>query len=341
MESESKEFIINGVKIEKGERKQIEIFVAKLYDHTDMNIPVEVIRGIEDGPVLFVSAAIHGDEINGVETIKRLLSRKKILASIKGTLIAVPIVNMFGFNRNVRYLPDRRDLNRVFPGSKNGSLASRIAYIFMKEVVTKCQYGIDLHTGSAHRFNLPQIRACLDDPETEKLARAFGVPVIMHSDMRDGSLREASFERGIKTLLFEGGEALRYDEKVITSAESGIISVMCSIGMLEKKVVKSRLPKQREVFRAMSSHWVRAPISGSLYLKKKLGNKVAKDQVLGVISDPFGSERFNVRARKTGVIIGITMMPLVSNGDALFHVATFEDAMAVADEVMYFDEDLE
>lgn len=336
-----KDFVINGVKIERGDRVKLEINFAKLYDNTDLRIPVEVIRGKEDGPVMFISAAIHGDEINGVESIKRLLSRKQLLSSIKGTLIAVPIVNVFGFNRNLRYLPDRRDLNRCFPGSKNGSLASRIAHIFMKEIVMKCQYGIDLHTGSAHRYNLPQVRGCFENPEVEKLARAFGVPVILNSNIRDGSLREASFERGINILLFEGGEALRYDEKIITSAENGIISVCTSIGMFDKKLARSRLPKIREVFRAGSSHWVRAPVSGSLQIKKTVGNKVSKDQILGIISDPFGSERVYVRARKTGVIIGITMMPLVNNGDALFHVATFEDARAVAEEVSYFEEDFE
>lgn len=340
METE-KSLVINGLTIEKGERKQLEIVIAKLYDHTDITIPVEVIRGKEDGPVMFVSGAIHGDEINGVESIKRLLSRKNILSSIKGTLIAVPIVNVFGFNRNLRYLPDRRDLNRTFPGSKNGSLASRIAHVFMKEIVMKCQYGIDLHTGSAHRFHLPQIRGCLDNPEVEKLAKAFGVPVILNSNMRDGSLRQAAFEKGINILLFEGGEALRYDEKIISSAENGIIAVMCEIGMIQKKSVRSRLPKSREVFRAESSHWVRAPISGSLQVKKKIGNKVNKDQILGIISNPFGTEKTYVKAKKTGVIIGITMMPLVSNGDALFHVATFDNVRAVAEEVMYFDEELE
>jgi predicted deacylase len=250
-------------------------------------------------------------------------------------------VNVFGFNRNLRYLPDRRDLNRTFPGSKNGSLASRIAHVFMKEIVMKCQYGIDLHTGSAHRFNLPQVRGCLDNPEVEKLAKAFGVPVILNSNMRDGSLRQAAFEKGINILLFEGGEALRYDEKIISSAENGIIAVMCEIGMIQKKSVRSRLPKSREVFRAESSHWVRAPISGSLQVKKKIGNKVNKDQILGIISNPFGTEKTYVKAKKTGIIIGITMMPLVSNGDALFHVATFDNVRAVAEEVMYFDEELE
>ncbi len=319
-----KDFVINGIKIKRGERKAIEISIAQLYDHTDITIPVKIIRGKEDGPTMFVSAAIHGDEINGVESIKRLIAHRKLLSSIKGTLIAVPIINVFGFNRNVRYLPDRRDLNRSFPGSKQGSLAARIAHIFMNEIVLKCQYGIDLHTGSSHRFNLPQIRGDFNNPEIEALAEQFGVPVILHSNLRDGSLREAANAENIKILLFEGGEALRYDEKSICAAEKGILTVMCAIGMLDAKMVKLKLPKKK-VFKAKTSHWIRAPKSGSLQVRKKIGNKVIKGQILGVITNPFGTEKVIVRAKKAGIVIGMTMMPLINNGDALFHIATFED----------------
>ncbi len=272
--------------------------------------------------------------------IRRLLARKKLLSNLHGTLIAVPIVNMFGFNRNLRYLPDRRDLNRVFPGAKNGSLAAQIAYKFMKEIVEKREYGIDIHTGSAHRFNLPQIRAYLDNIEIEDLAKAFGVPVILHSEYREGSLRQAAAERDIKIILFEGGEALRYDEKVIRSAEKGILSILAKIGMVNEELVKTKFPKRREVFVASSSHWIRAPHSGSMHVKKHVGNKVKKNEILAIISDPFGIEKHFVRAKETGIIIGITMMPLVNNGDALFHVATFDNLRAVADEVADYDEAL-
>lgn len=332
--------VIDGNKIGKGERKRFEIEVAKLYDQTEMSIPVEVIRGQEDGPTLFISAAIHGDEINGIEVIKRLLSYKKILDNIKGTLIAVPIVNMFGFNRNIRYLPDGRDLNRTFPGSKNGSLAARIAHKFMTEIVEKCEYGIDLHTGSSHRFNLPQIRAFLDNPEIEHLAMACGLPVVIHSDVRDGSLRQEASDQGIKVLLFEGGEALRYDERSIKAAENAIFAIMAEIGMIDRELVKTKLSKRRKVFIARSSHWVRAPYSGSLRIRKALGRKVKKGEILGIISDPFGVERHYVRARKTGIIIGITMLPLVNNGDALFHIATFEHADEVEEELEMHEETL-
>lgn len=332
---------IAGVGIKRGQRIHLEMPVAKLFDNTEMVIPVEVIRGRKDGPTLFVSSAIHGDEINGVEVIRRLLAKKKLLSGIRGTLMAVPIINVFGYNRNLRYLPDRRDLNRVFPGSKGGSLASQIAYKFMKEIVEKCQYGIDLHTGSAHRYNLPQIRAFLVDQEIKKLAEAFGVPVILNSNIRDGSLRQAAQEKGVKVLLFEGGEALRYNESVIRAAYSGILSTMVNIGMLSPESVAAKLPRKREIFLAGSSHWIRAPHSGSLHTQKRIGSRVRKNQILGFISDPLGKVRNYVKARETGIIIGITMLPLVTNGDALFHIATFENADAVEEGIEEYHEELE
>jgi len=179
---------IAGSTIKRGEVKQLEIKVARLYDFTEMSIPVKVIRGKKPGPRLFVTAALHGDEINGVEIIKRLL-QKKILKKIRGDLLVIPIVNIFGFNTQSRYLPDRRDLNRSFPGNPKGSQAARLANILFEEIVKKCTHGIDLHTGSNHRENFPQIRACVSDPRARKLVKAFEAPVILNSDLLDGSLR--------------------------------------------------------------------------------------------------------------------------------------------------------
>ncbi|MCA8837901.1 MAG: succinylglutamate desuccinylase/aspartoacylase family protein [Proteobacteria bacterium] len=335
MSSQNQELTIGGVTIPPGSRRQIEIPVAKLFDYTEITIPVEVVRGKEDGPTLFVSAAIHGDEINGVETIKRLLARKK-LTRLKGTLIAVPIVNVFGFNNNTRYLPDRRDLNRCFPGSNTGSLAGQVARKFMDEVVSKCTHGVDLHTATIHRTNLPQIRACLNNPDNKRLALAFGVPVVMDSNTKDGSLRQAAVDMGIAMLLYEGGEALRYEEPVIKTALNGILCVMQSIGMIEGERI-SMVQRKKEVFVAQSSHWIRAPHSGSLRIRKKLGSSVKKDELLGILSNPFGQEKIKVKAIKTGLVIGMTMMPLVNNGDALFHIATFEDSKAVKDRVDELD----
>lgn len=336
------ELTIAGHKIAPGTRQRFEIPVATLFDRTEVTIPVEVIRGKKPGPTLFISAAIHGDEINGVETIKRLLASRRVRHStLRGTLIAVPIVNVYGFNRNSRYLPDRRDLNRCFPGSATGSLASQIAHIFMEEIVVKCTHGVDFHTAAVHRTNLPQIRACLDHDETERLASAFGVPVVMDSNIRDGSLRQAAAEVGIPMLLFEGGEALRYEEKSIRSAVQGTLSVMESIGSLKVSSRKKSKKKQVETYVARSSYWVRAPLSGSLQAQVLCGDTVDRGDVLGVISDPYGKDKTSVSTPKSGIVIGQATLPLVNQGDAMFHIATFEDRDAVEEQLEVFDETFE
>lgn len=317
---------IGGELIHPGERKRLQVEVAALYDFTPLNIPIEVIRGQEPGPHLFISAAIHGDEINGVEIIRRLL-QKPALNKLKGCLIAAPVVNVFGFNNKSRYLPDRRDLNRCFPGNRRGSLASRLAAIFMKEIVSHCTHGLDLHTGALNRSNIPQIRACMDDPKTRELAQDFGVPVTLHSQLRDGSLREAARKKGVVTLLYEGGEALRYDENAIKVGLRGCLNVMKKIGMIPYKANPS-IPF-RKIFEAQGSYWVRANHSGSFRVLKKLGDHVQKQELLAILSDPFGRETYEVRSEDAGIIIGMSTLPLVNRGDAMVHIATFEDPKRV------------
>ncbi len=316
---------IGGTKIKRGERIKLQLDCAALYDYTKLTIPVEVIRGVEKGPVLFISAAIHGDELNGIEIIRKLL-KKKFLKKIKGTLILVPIVNVFGVLNKSRYLPDRRDLNRSFPGSRNGSLANRLAYIFMKEIVSKCTHGIDLHTAAIHRTNLPQIRACLDDKVTKELAEGFGAPVVINSNLRDGSLREAARRKNVSMLLFEGGEALRFEENIISKGLRGCISVMNKIGMVTD--IKP-LKKKSNIFIAKSSFWVRAPRSGIFSVHKKIGANISEGDLLAVISDPFGGESLNIIADEDGILIGAALLPLVNQGDAMFHIATFRDSAKV------------
>jgi len=326
--------------IQPGTCTTIQIPVASLYTHTKMDLPVHIVHGKKDGPRLFVSAAIHGDEINGVEIIRRLFAKKRI-NEIRGTLIAIPIVNMFGLIQHSRYLPDRRDLNRSFPGSVKGPLAARLAHIFMETIVKICDYGIDIHTGAIHRSNLPQIRAKLDDIKTKELAYAFGVPVIINSDVRDGSLREAAANNGVKMLLYEAGEALRFDELAIKAGVRGILEVMRHLQMLKPS---KRIQKTVEPFVAKSRHWVRAPHSGILRDVKKLGDHVEKNELLGAISDPTdisGQTEFAVNADRSGIIIGKTNLPLVNEGDAIYHIAYFADSTEVAQEVEYFQQDLE
>lgn len=324
--------MIAGQEIAPGERRQLALTVAKLYDFTDMKIPVSVWRGKEDGPVLFVSAAIHGDEINGVDIVRRLL-KQKALSKLRGTLIAIPIVNVFGFNDKSRYLPDRRDLNRSFPGERHGSLASQIAYIFRSEIVEKCTHGIDLHTAAIHRRNLPHVRVNFSKPQDVELARAFGAPVMLNASSRDGSLREMVSEKNIPTLLFEGGSALRFDTRVSKAGVQGIINVMRTIGMLPTKSSDDEQP--RDPYVARSSHWIRAPQSGILLARKKLGEYTEKNDVIGIMTNPFGDHEVPILSPYEGVVIGQSILPLANEGDALFHIACFDEPVNEIEEELY------
>ncbi|WP_455206014.1 succinylglutamate desuccinylase/aspartoacylase family protein [Kaarinaea lacus] len=326
---------INGTIIQPGTRTTIDLPAGRLYTHAPMTIPVHIVSGKHSGPCLFISAAIHGDEINGVEIIRRLL-KLPTLKRLRGTIIAVPIVNVHGLINHSRYLPDRRDLNRCFPGSEKGSLAARLAYLFMNEIVAKSTHGIDLHTGAIHRTNLPQIRANLDDPETEKLARAFDVPVIISSNLRDGSLREAAAEFGIPMLLYEAGEALRFDEVSIRAGVKGITRVMRILEMLPPSRSKSK--KRIEPVVARSSVWIRAPDSGILRAMVPLGGRVKKNTLLGIVADPFGEQELQIIAPYSGIVIGRSNLPLVNEGDALYHIARFEDIHEVEAKVDEFQE---
>ncbi len=299
-----------------GETKQLELPVARLPTHTMLSLPMTVINGTASGPRLWLSAAIHGDEINGVEIIRQVLASLKTLP-LCGTLIAVPIVNVFGFIEQSRYLPDRRDLNRSFPGSTRGSLASRLAHLFMTEVVSHCTHGIDLHTASHHRINLPQIRANLHDPETRRCAQAFGAPLMIHSELRDGSLRQATAQKGIPILLYEAGEALRFDADAIQTGVEGIIRVMSKLGMTELDPLAPSAPSVE----VNETKWVRAPQSGILHMAVELGERVQRKQVLGFIADAFGDKRLKIQATTDGIVIGCTRNPLVNQGDGIFHIA--------------------
>jgi len=328
-------FEIGGFLIQAGERCDIQLPIPNLYTNTALTLPVKVIHSKSPGPVFFISAAIHGDEINGVEIIRRLLNVKS-LSRLKGTLVAIPVVNIFGFINQSRYLPDRRDLNRSFPGSVKGSLASRMANLFLEEIVSKCTHGIDLHTGAIHRDNLPQVRAFLDDEITENMARAFTSPVILNTNIVEGSLRSAVENMGVSVIVYEAGEALRFNEVAIRAGVKGIISVMRELSMLPKLKRKSKIV---EPVVATSSEWIRAPQSGILRSITPLGAKVAKNDVLGIISDPFGVEEKDIISVNDGIIIGKSNIPLVNEGEALFHIARFKSPDTAADNVEEFQQE--
>ncbi|MBI9085230.1 MAG: succinylglutamate desuccinylase/aspartoacylase family protein [Desulfobacterales bacterium] len=325
---------IAGTNVPAGRRMTINIPVARLYTHTEMTMPVHVLRGRQDGPRLFLTAAVHGDEIVGVEIIRRLL-KLKVLNRLRGTLLAVPVVNVYGFLNHSRYLPDRRDLNRFFPGSEKGSLTSRLAHIFMTEIVENSTHGIDLHAGSNHRINLPQIRASVDDPETRRLALSFGVPVVLNANLRDGSLRQAVSAKQIPMLLYEAGEALRFDEMAIRIGVKGILAVMRAIGMLSGKAAN---PSPIQPLIASSTSWVRAPMSGILRTTVRLGAEVRSGAKIGEIADPFGENETEVISSHSGIVIGRTNLPLAHRGDALFHIARFEDSVHLKEALEDFRE---
>lgn len=338
-------FTIAGVEVAAGTRKTVNIPVSTLSDHTPVTLSAHVIHGRKDGPVVFVSAGIHGDEVIGVEIVRRLL-RTGTLKNVAGTLIVVPIVNTFGFLNHSRYLPDRRDLNRCFPGSPHGSLASRLAYIFMSEVVERCSLGIDLHSAAIHRTNLPQVRVSGKNPETMRLAGIFGAPVILTSALRDGSLRLEAKKKGVDVLLYEAGEGMRFDEMSVRAGLAGILRVLKDVGLLPKAGIAAA--KARPMV-CSDSHWVRAPAGGLLRMFKAEGDVVALDDLVAAISDPFGGGEVEVRTAYAGIIVGRAVMPIVHEGDALFHVAAVKsadaaeaavgDLAAQLEEAPLFDED--
>lgn len=335
----NKPITIGDTTVYPGERKTLDLIVGKLYTHSELTMPVQVLCGKLAGPVLFVCAAIHGDELNGVEIIRRLL-KVKSLNRLKGTLIAVPIVNLHGFINHTRYLPDRRDLNRSFPGSEKGSIAGRMAHLFLNEVVKKSTHGIDLHTGAINRSNLPQIRANLDDSETMRLAQAFNTPLMLNSNLRDGSLRAAALKIQIPILLYEAGEALRFDELSIRGGVRGIINVMRELGMIAKSR-KMKTSKNKKTIIARSSFWMRAPQSGIFRSLVKDGERIiANETLMGVVSDPFGESEIEIFSPNNGVVIGQMKMPLVNEGEALYHVAKFARSDIAAESVGDFHEEM-
>ncbi|HEY7747616.1 MAG TPA: succinylglutamate desuccinylase/aspartoacylase family protein [Aestuariivirgaceae bacterium] len=331
-------FRIGEEEVEPGTRRSVELHVSVLSNRTPMSLPVQVIHGERSGPSLFISGVVHGDEVMGVEVIRRLVNHPAT-EDICGTLLAVPIVNAYGLISHSRYMPDRRDLNRSFPGSDHGSLASILADLLMREVVMRSNYGIDIHSAALHRTNLPQIRISPGDEDLLMLAHAFGAPVILLSKLREGTLRQCALEHGVKVLVYEGGEALRFDETAIDAAVTGSLRVMHKIGML-RVPPSSGMPDPATVSR--SSHWLRAPEGGIFRSDRRIGHWVVAGQRIGVISDPFGQLEVPVLASDTGIIIGQSHLPVVNRGDALFHIARAEQpqARAVAEEEQYIpDED--
>ncbi|MCB9881030.1 MAG: succinylglutamate desuccinylase/aspartoacylase family protein [Planctomycetes bacterium] len=315
-------FWIGNTEVAPGSIVDIELEMARLPTRGPMTLPVRVFRGRIEGPKIWLSAAIHGDELSGIEIIRRALEGIDV-HSLRGTVIAVPIVNVHGFLNRTRALPDGRDLNRSFPGSRRGSLTARLAWLFMSEIASKCDYGLDFHTATSDRINLPQVRADLSDPQTRDLAEAFGAPVTIDARTRDGSLREVATKRGARVLLFEGGEAQRFDEASIAAGVDGVHRVLEYLGMHGHHRRKAGRIRMRYI--ATGSSWVRAPRSGLFRSAVHNGERVSVGDELGVIANAFGDDAILVRSKLAGVIVSMALNPVVHQGDALVHVAFVEE----------------
>jgi hypothetical protein len=301
-------------RIEPGDRLTFELSFSSLPTGNALPLPVQVLHGTITGPTLWVNAAIHGDEINGVEIIRQVLARIRP-GDLAGSIIAVPIVNVLGFVGESRYLPDRRDLNRAFPGSRTGSLAARLANLFMDTIVARSTHGIDLHTGSDHRTNLPQVRANLSHQETYNFASAFGAPLLIDSHTRDGSLREAAARRGIPCLLYEAGEAQRFNNFAIEAGVNGILRVVQFLNMQ-----RCDIPAAPPRLLVSETRWARARRAGMARIFVSLGDRVRTNDILGVINDALGREQARIRASCRGVVIGLLRNPIVHRGDAVVHI---------------------
>ena len=313
-------FIIAGQSVGPGTACDVAFPITTMATGTSSSLAVRVLNGAKAGPAIFVSAAIHGDEITGTAVIQRL-AQMLDPATLAGTVLLVPVANIFGFISHNRYLPDRRDLNRSFPGSAGGSLAGQLAHIFYREVVARCSLGIDIHSAAIHRYNLPQIRIAAGDRRLVELAMAFGAPVIIESPLRDGSLRDLARQKGVDMLLLEAGEALRFDRLSIETGVEGVLRVLAHLGMIE---ADDGLSAVGVPARANRSVWVRSPRGGVMHAVRTSGDPVRKGDVLAQVTGLFGDAPSAMVSPVDGIIIGHATLPVVHQGDALFHIAAID-----------------
>jgi predicted deacylase len=302
-----------------GESKTINMEIATLHTMTKLKVPIIVERSKYSGPTILLSAGLHGDEINGIEIVRQIIT-KNINKPKTGTIICIPVINVFGFVNQTREFPDKRDLNRVFPGSKKGSLAGRFAFYLLKEIMPHIDYAIDFHAGGASRFNAPQIRIVPKNAELKKLADIFNAPFGLYSKNIAGSFRNACDKLGVKMLLFEGGKSVNINEEVTKEGIEGTKRVLEHLGMLNSK--KEVLYPEKPTIYITKSNWIRAKYSGMFHGYTPIGNYVTKGQLLATISDPYGKIEFTVKAPNSGYIINVNDAPIVYQGDAIYHIST-------------------
>lgn len=306
---------ILGTSVKPGERHVMDLQVARLYTRTSIEIPVVVERGKTDGPVLLLLAGVHGDEVNGIDTVRRILKELKERPLESGTLVAIPVLNVFGFLAMQRALPDGRDLNRFFPGSATGSLASRLAHALVSQVLPPVDVVIDLHSGADQRYNHPHLRYTAGDAASLEIAEVFDPPLLLKAGLRERSLRAYLQGKGKSYVLFEGGMSRSLDEDAIRVACRGIGRVMEHLGLWKGPSDKRQRPTMLS-----ASKWVRSPMAGLFHSVVENGSSVEAGMVMGLVSDPYGDQVEQVRAKVSGSIICVNISPVVNQGDALFHI---------------------
>lgn len=306
--------VIGGEEIAPGEHRFVEINVARLPSGTLIQMPVHVFRAKNPGPVILLSGGLHGDEINGIEIIRRLVNGPVLKNLTSGTVIALPIINVYGFLHFSRDVPDGKDVNRSFPGSPDGSLAAIVANLITTEILPVIDFGVDFHTGGASRTNHPQIRFAKEDELGREIASIFGAPMSLYSGLIQGSLRATAKEFGKSIVVFEGGETLRLNEYVIEEAIKGVKRLLNHYGMCKQN------PKPGKQHFFSASTWVRADASGLFVHKKQAGQKVKKGQTIGWVHSPYNDYHYKIKSPVDGYIIGHNNFPLVHRGDAVFHI---------------------
>jgi predicted deacylase len=305
---------IAGQEIQPGEFKEININIARLPSHTQIDTPIYVSRSLQDGPILALIAGMHGDEINGMEIVRRILDRG-LHQVLRGTVVCMPVINVYGFLNYSRDVPDGKDVNRSFPGTKNGSLASRVAYHLMNEVIPFIDCGIDFHTGGAMRANYPQVRAVLRDEKNVALANAFCAPFTIDAPFRPNSLRREASRKGKNIIVYEGGESLRFDMHAIEEGVNGTLRLMKHLNMIDSAPISKE--ENRVIW---SSTWVRAKHAGLFQPSIQCGQLVHRGDWVGTITDPFGEFKEEVKSHETGYVIGLNNSPVINAGDALMHL---------------------
>lgn len=317
--------------IHAGEQASLALPLPEMFSCAPMYMPLKVFHGKQKGPCMVVIATMHGNELNGTEIINRLLTSHK-LKKLKGTLILVPILNVHAFINKSRTLPSGTHLDRAFPGSENGSLASRLAHLFAHEIFSLADYCVDLRTGSLNYSNLPQVFVTKGHSQDMDLAESFGAPVIAEVQAIKGSLRAYAQEKGIPYLIYEAGEAMRFDEHAIQVGVKGILNLLKKVDMLSKAAFKAMPKKSLPSFCVKGSRWLHAPTSGLVHSQIQLGQYVKKGDILCEIQDPFGSgDPMKVTASVESVVVAKNNLPLVHEGQSLFQLAVFdEDEEAVA-----------